>query len=103
MDYLGKTVFVPLLAVPIVFIFLVLPLPLMLFQILSDTSISTAFIAGIVLMHAAWIQLTLFLRYPVKTFMLFFPTMSLILAMGIGGLYRKVTRRGYRWKERVVR
>lgn len=103
MDYLGKTVLVPLLAVPVVFTFLVLPLPLMLFQILSDTSISTALIAGIVLMHAAWIQLTLFLRYPVKTFMLFFPTMSLILAMGIGGLYRRATRRGYRWKERIVR
>jgi chlorobactene glucosyltransferase len=103
MGYLGKNILIPLAAIPVLFAFLVLPLPLLVFQVLTDSSISTGFMAGIVLMNAAWIQLTVFLRYPAKTFLLFFPTMSLILGVGIRGLYCEVTQRGYRWKKRIVR
>jgi chlorobactene glucosyltransferase len=102
-DYLGTNVLIPSLAIPMVLLVLVLPLPLLLFQLFSGMAISMMFIMGLMMMNASWITVTLFLRYSIKTCVLFTPTMMLILLMGTMGLFSAITGRGYRWKERIVR
>ncbi|MGM0432357.1 MAG: glycosyltransferase [Spirochaetota bacterium] len=101
--FFGKQFIIPMLAVPILVLLLVVPVPLLILQCVNGLQPPFLLLVGTFAMYTGWVQLNLFLRYPIQTLFLFTPSMLLVMCMGIRGFFAVVTRRGYQWKERTVR
>lgn len=102
-DFFDRHLLLPLLAVPLVLLILVIPTFLLCYLLITGQSIPILLITGVFFMHAAWFQTVLFLRYSLKTLLLFCPTMLLIVVMFVRGLFLTLAGRGFQWKERTVR
>ncbi len=102
-DFFDKKIILPLFAVPIIIAGMIAPTFILIYQLIFSSLVLTPILLGVVLFLLAWMQTMVFLRYSLKTILLFTPTMTLVVVMFLYGCYITVTGKGYVWKNRIVK
>ena len=103
LDFLDKRIIIPLVALPFILACMVAPTGIVIFQLVTQGYVSGLLIIGFTLFILSWMQTMIFLRYPLKTIILFAPTMLIVVAMLLYGCLITITGKGYVWKDRIVK
>ncbi len=102
-DFFDKKIILPLFAVPIIIAFMIAPTFILFYEFFFSGILLIPVLLGVILFLLAWMQTMVFLRYSLKTILLFTPTMTLVVAMFLYGCFITMTGKGYIWKNRVVK